>query len=228
MRESLGFLYFQMKNNRKVVIGYVVIYIILMVQLICLRIGTDNADMLYDKYSACLGTINICSCILSPFPILFFTTEITESEKYPYIKLYKFRWGWRDNVICHIVSLICPFILFLLLNCLYQDVIYADDIIMRPGVLWFCTMEYLVVIFVLSSFAFLLTRLAKNVMMSLVIVMSYTIIMLFMDFLPDWVNVTAVVQTLAWDWMFLALRWLIIGLLLNGTGLLILKRGMES
>lgn len=204
-------------------LGYVIIYLLLIIFCIGMRMGSEEIP-LYDKYGGCVLPAHICTCILSAFPMLFLASEMIESEKHPYMLVYAFRWGRRDNVLCHLLSLVFPAVLFILIGILYWGVNdYNADAV---GGLGRNGAYHLTAVFVLSALAFLIAMLTRNMLVSLLCVLAYTIVMLFMDVSESWFNVIALGDSIAFETIPWMISWLIAGVIFNETGLWIYRKNL--
>lgn len=100
----------QLKNNRKMLLAYGILYLIAVITVIVLSIGPDEVSAWY-KYMNCVGMAHIWVCVLSFFPALYCVSEMM-----PYLKVSRFRWGRRDLLLYHLVSLCLPAALYLIIN----------------------------------------------------------------------------------------------------------------
>lgn len=218
---SLAFLKYQLKNSRGVVCGYAAIYILLIVFCVAIRLG--NVDVpLSDKYDGCSLLAHICTCILGALPMVFLASEMIESRKHPYMLVYAFRWGRRDNLLCHLLSLAFPGALYILISVLYGEA-YSEYEDLVGGVARNAAYHFAIV-FALSAMVFLIAALTQNVLVSLLCVMAYAIVMLFMDIPDVWFNAIALGNSISADAAPRAAGWLIAGIVFNEIGLRIYSR----
>lgn len=213
---SFSFLKYQLKNSRGVVWGYIIIYLLLIILSIVIRLGSEEVS-LYDKVGYCSIPIHICTCILSAFPMMFLASEIIENDKHPYMFVYAFRWDRRDNLYCYLMSLIFPAVVYILLGILYRGA-YNDGVYDKGG-LARNAVYHLAIVFVLNALAFLVAMLTRKVLISLICVLAYTIVMLFMDVSDVWFNVIALGNSIAVEAIPRMISWLLAGVIINEIGM---------
>lgn len=213
---SMSFLKFQLKNNRGVVIGYVIIFTLLIILSFGIRFGSDVVTI-YDKQEGVFLPTHIITCILGFFPMLFLSSEIIECKTHSYIMVYKFRWGVRDVFFCHLLSLLLPAALQIIIAILYRDAYDFNEDAYGGG--WRNALYHLVIVFVLCSMSILIAVIVKHVLTSLFCMLIYITIMLFMDVSNKWFNVIALGNMISKEAIPSMISWIIVGFLFNGIAL---------
>ena len=223
---ALEYIRFQIRDNRTFFRGYGLVYLVLLVLSVVFSREND-IQTLHDNQLTCYYIARTCILIMAAVPMIVLSAEIMENKNRPHVVLYHRGGKWISFVFGVAISLIGPFVYFVLSNLLFwKSIEYVNGVLSHT---WIQNgielLEYLVVVFLLCTMAFVIGMWTQNVFLSLMITLFYTLIMEFFSFDMfarefEWLDVTTVLNNGGPGWWKWTLYWLIAGCIMAVAGLL--------
>lgn len=232
--KTVKYMRFQIRDNRTVFLAYCIVYVVLLVLAFSMSLTGDGQTQ-YDYYVMCKYIARTCILILGTIPMLVLSSEIIERNQRPHIIIYRFRWNVFSTLSCVGFSLVLPCVYWMLFNIIFRkSIAYVNSVVPHTWVhSGIEILEYLVIVFVLASLAFVIGMVSKSVTIALMLTLFYTLIVEFFSFDMfgrelNWLRVTNVTNSVGPGWWHWTLYWAVLGGIFLAIGLILVKKSLKK